>query len=243
MKKILLMLFVLLASICEGQDYFEGELVYSVNIEPLFDEDYYKQLKTTKELFMEHIKSESSYFDSLRILIKGDDFVEVFNSKNKARHIYKAADNFTYKFINGSRLFVSDMKYQNQFDVDFSDKMSFKYMDSTKIILNDTCKLFIVSCGDLGGEEYWYAPHKLLANPKTFERYNYDSKNIVMSSIKGYPYEIVKYAVVMKITYKLVEVIEKQLSNDLFIIPELKNKKKLFSKKNKVLGMSMEIKK
>jgi len=211
---------------CFAQN-FEGKLVYDVHFE--MNEKLMEELGIVKEDMIKKMTDEGVHFDEITIyLSKNGDYTRQTNAKLSGKFLYQASSNNIFLFEKKSKYItvVTADKY-NSFDADYGiAKPLLAKIDSTKIILGDTCKLVRADWGNIGTEYYWYSD-KIPVDAKLFVPHNYEYMNRVFELTNAYPMQITKRMrgfINFTMTLKSYEAID--LPDETFALPKMKKSKK-----------------
>ena len=228
MKKSFLILAILALSLTGRTQSFEGVISYSVKFE--LKEGFLEK----KDQIFEKLKKDGDYYDTLKVFIKNSQYKKIDNSANPKSVIYAPEQNTVYVLEAGfDHAVVIDASKVTTLNLNLPEP-SLHYVDSIKHITNVACDILKLSWDDFGEEWYFFNKDVATIDPKLFENHNYNYLNTILNSTGSYPLEIVKSLDgMMSTTMSLVSIEEKELSDELFKIPELKKANK---KMNELMG-------
>jgi len=210
---------------CFAQN-FEGKLVYDVHFE--INEELLKKRGSTKEDVIKRMKTIGEHFDETTIyLSKNGDYIRETNAKSGNKFLYQSSSNHIFLFEKKSKYVtvINADKYGDNRLFNTVKPKVFK-VDSTKIILDHTCKLVTVDWEKMGMEYYWYSDNFQL-DTRLFAPHNYEYMNRVFELTNAYPIEITKKmrgSLAMTITLRNYEAIE--LPDEIFAVPKMKKSKR-----------------
>lgn len=213
-------------SICFAQN-FEGKLVYDVHFE--INEKALKEMNISKEDMIKRRKADGNHYDEITIYLrKNGDYIKENNSKPALKAIYQSSSNKFFVFKEKSKyIAVGNANKNLSAYSSLSDaKPVITKIDSTKIILGDTCKLVVVDWGEMGIEHYWYSD-KFQLDAELFTLHKYQYLNRVLELTNAYPIEhelVLSGSIAVTITLRSYEEID--LSDEIFALPKMKKSKR-----------------
>ena len=192
MKNILSVLLIISAlGVIHGQS-FEGKLTYKASFE--LNEQLSKMYGLSKEDVMKKMKTKGEVYDEVTVFIKDGNYSKLLAGEKKKRHIYKSDKNLIYHLeegiedvlvVNGNNVGLMDLGVDDQ-------SIIILEVDSTKVILGDTCKAIKVDWGGMSEEWYWYSEKKLKINPELFKKHKHVNLDKILAISNSYPMEISK---------------------------------------------------
>jgi len=217
---------------CFAQN-FEGKLVYDVHFD--INEEALERMGITKEDMIKKAKADGNHYDKITVYLrKNGDYIREMSSTPKLKTIYLSSSNKIVAFEEKSKYAaVGDAdKYITAYSSLGDEKPLITKVDSTKIILGDTCKLVVIDWGNLGVEHYWYSD-KFQLDAELFARHNYQYLNQVLELTNAYPIEQevrVSGSIAVTMTLRSYEAVD--LPDEMFIIPKMKKSKRKKHKRN-----------
>ena len=211
---------------CFAQN-FEGKLVYDVHFE--INEEALERMGITKEDMIKKMKADGNHFDEVTVYLrKNGDYIREMNATPKLKTIYQSSSNKLFVFKEKSKYVAVGNANKNlsAYSSLGDTKPFITKIDSTKIILGDTCKLVVIDWGDMGIEHYWYSD-KFQLDAELFARHKYQYLNQVLELTNAYPIEqesSVSGSIKVTITLRSYE--EVDLPDEMFAIPKMKKSKR-----------------
>ena len=228
MKKSILILTFLALTLIGRTQSFEGVITYSVQFE------LKEGFQEMKDQIFEKLKKNGDYYDTLKVFVKHNQYKKTDNSVNPISVIYAPEQNTVYILEEGfDNAILIDASKVTTLNLNLPEP-SLHYVDSIKHISNIPCDILKLSWEGFGDEWYFFNRDIAAIDPKLYENHNYNYLNTILNSTGSYPLEIVKSLDGMiSTTMSLVSIEERELSDELFKILELKKANK---KMNELMG-------
>jgi len=238
MKSILTLLFFTSCLTVKTQS-FEGIVKYLVEFE------IKSHNQEIKEKVVEKLKSEGSYFDTLKIYFKEGKYKKVNNAIKAKSTIYLPEENKLY-FLEKGFEYVTVLDADNPSTIKSSyPEPEIQILDSIKEVNGIRCNLLKLKIDKLGEEYYAYNHKHIPINPELFIKHKYENLNLILNSTKSYPLEFTTgINGFVKIRMSFISIEKTMLSDELFEIPGLvKAEKKVSKLMNQITnGQLMKIK-
>ena len=220
MKYTILVLFLSLNTIGFAQ-FFEGNLTYKI--------DYYLEEALVPSSFSSSFKEnlyKPKYYNKMVVFsIKNTKYSRGGYKKENQKFIYPGEQTL-YRFLKKSNR-VELINVSNRYETAETASGSripptLQKSDSTRVINGIECNLLLLDFGMYGVEEYWYNSDTLKVNPNLFKGHSFEYFDKIFEITGSFPIEMNKITDNWcKIKLTLIDVDEKELSDNLFKLPNL----------------------
>jgi len=204
---------------------FEGVLTYSVTFEldgPLAE---------MKEEVYEKMRSKGEFFDTVKVAIKGGNYMKIDNKPEHSTVIYSSDQNKIFGLQEGFEyVTITDAANYNSLNMNF-DTPDVRKVDSIKYVKGIPCNLVMLEWSKLCSGWYFFNKETASVDPTLFENHNFEFLNLVLSETGAYPLEIVQSVnQLLTVRMTLVSIEEKEVADNVFAIPELKKAGKKYAR-------------